>query len=91
MDRAFELVDSDGNGCIDEDEVSTLLENVYVATYGQQIEQERNNFFRGFGKSINRGNDESASAAGLTKEQFIARLKAGRAPPTSMPPPKFAA
>ena len=78
MDRAFELVDSDGNGCIDEDEVSTLLENVYVATYGQQIEQERNNFFRGFGKSINRGNDESASAAGLTKEQFIARLKALR-------------
>ena len=36
--RAFELVNSGGNGCIDEDEVSTLLENMYVATYGQQIE-----------------------------------------------------
>jgi len=68
MDRAFEQVDHDGNGLIDLDEVESLLENVYVATYGQQIEQERNNFFRGFGK--NQGSE------GLTKEQFTTRLKA---------------
>ncbi len=75
LDRAFALVDGDGNGRIDEDEVSTLLENVYVATYGQQIERERNNFFRGFGRNNNQGNDE-AERGGLTKEQFVDRLKA---------------
>eukprot|EP00579_Thalassiosira_antarctica_P031360 CAMPEP_0202033350 /NCGR_PEP_ID=MMETSP0905-20130828/66003_1 /ASSEMBLY_ACC=CAM_ASM_000554 /TAXON_ID=420261 /ORGANISM="Thalassiosira antarctica, Strain CCMP982" /LENGTH=648 /DNA_ID=CAMNT_0048597251 /DNA_START=240 /DNA_END=2186 /DNA_ORIENTATION=+ len=68
IDRAFEQVDHDGNGLIDRDEVESLLENVYVATYGQKIEQERNNFFRGFGGNPGDG--------GLTKEQFIARLKA---------------
>ena len=68
MENAFDLVDHDGNGLIDQDEVSKLLENAYVATYGQQIEQERNNFFRGFG--ANKCKD------GLTKEQFTSRLKA---------------
>ena len=67
LDRAFEQVDVDGNGSIDEDEISTLLENVYVSTFGQQIEQERNNFFRGFGRGL--------SSDGLAKEQFITRLQ----------------
>ena len=71
MNRAFKLADHDGNGLIDRDEVLTLLENVYVATYGQQIEQERNNFFWGFGNK-NQGDDDG----GLTKEQFTTRLKA---------------
>jgi len=67
LDRAFDLVDRDGNGSIDEKEISTLLENVYVSTFGQQIEQERNNFFRGFGQGSNNG---------LTKKEFITRLQA---------------
>jgi len=67
IDQAFEQADNDGNGLIDRDEVQMLLESAYVATYGQQIEQEHNNFFRGFG---NREGSE------LTKEQFISRLKA---------------
>jgi Ca2+-binding EF-hand superfamily protein len=66
IDKAFEQVDSDSNGSIDEDEIARLLEDVYIETYGQQIEKERKNFFRGFGKG----------SAQLTKEQFIARLKA---------------
>lgn len=67
LDRAFDLVDRDGNGSIDEKEILTLLESVYVSTFGQQIEQERNNFFRGFGQGRNDG---------LTREEFITRLKA---------------
>ena len=66
LDAAFDLVDDDGNGVLDEDEVLSLLESAYVATYGEQIEQERNNFFRGFGKSKSE----------LTKEEFIMRLTA---------------
>lgn len=69
LDRAFDLVDSDGNGRIDEGEVSTLLEQVYVATYGQQIQKEMKNFFKGFGKL------QFGDNLGLTKEQFITRLK----------------
>ncbi|KAL9178623.1 hypothetical protein ACHAXT_001961 [Thalassiosira profunda] len=69
IDVAFRRVDQDGNGFIDGVEILTLLEDVYVATYGQQIEQERNNFFRGFGGS-NRADE------GLTKEQFVSRLTA---------------
>lgn len=65
LDQAFDLVDSDGNGVIDKNEIMGLLEQVYIATYGQQMQQERNNFFKGFGK-----------AEELTKEQFIIRLKA---------------
>jgi endonuclease/exonuclease/phosphatase family metal-dependent hydrolase/Ca2+-binding EF-hand superfamily protein len=68
IEGAFELADADGNGIIDQDEVMTLLGDVYVATSGEKIEQERNNFFRGFGKD--NGVEE------LTKEQFITRLKA---------------
>lgn len=71
IDGAFDLVDHDGNGVIDQEEVWTLLESVYVATYGQQIEQERNNFFRGFGGS----NNDQGDDGGLTKGQFITRLK----------------
>ena len=66
LDAAFDLVDDDGNGVLDEDEVLSLLESAYVATYGEQIEQERNNFFRGFGKSKSE----------LTKKEFIMRLTA---------------
>mmetsp|Transcript_21531 Transcript_21531/g.46820 ORF Transcript_21531/g.46820 Transcript_21531/m.46820 type:complete len:808 (-) Transcript_21531:543-2966(-) len=73
LDRAFDLADHDGNGLIDLDEGLTLLESVYVATYGQQIEQERNNFFRGFGTHNN--HDDNKGGCGLTKEQFITRLK----------------
>ena len=69
LDRAFDLVDSDGNGRIDEGEVSTLLEQVYVATYGQQIQKEMKNFFKGFGKL------QIGDNLGLTKDQFITRLK----------------
>ena len=65
LDQAFDLVDSDGNGVIDANEIQSLLEQVYVATYGQKMQQERNNFFKGFG-----------TAEELTKEQFIVRLKA---------------
>ncbi|KAL7509492.1 hypothetical protein ACHAXN_006478 [Cyclotella atomus] len=64
LDLAFDQVDKDGNGVIDGEEISALLEDVYVSTYGQQIQQERNNFFRGFGKSSEE----------LTKDQFISRL-----------------
>ena len=67
LDRAFELVDCDGNGSIDEEEILSLLEKVYIETYGQQIEQERNNFFKGFG--------QGSSSDGLTKDQFVARLQ----------------
>uniref|UniRef100_A0A7S3QA10 EF-hand domain-containing protein n=1 Tax=Chaetoceros debilis TaxID=122233 RepID=A0A7S3QA10_9STRA len=69
MNRAFKLADHDGNGSIDRDEVLTLLENAYVATYGQQIEQERRNFFWGF-------DNKDQGDGGLTKEQFTNRLKA---------------
>ena len=65
LDDAFDVVDADGSGFIDSNEIVTLLEDVYVATYGQQIQQERNNFFKGFGKASEE----------LTKEQFISRLK----------------
>ena len=68
LEQAFEKVDHDGNGSIDRDEVLALLESSYVATYGQNIEQEMTNFFRGFGTK-NQGSD------GLTKDEFIARLK----------------
>ena len=67
LDRAFDLVDLDGNGSIDEEEILSLLEDVYVSTFGGQIEQERNNFFKGFGKG---------SSDGLTKQEFITRLQA---------------
>jgi hypothetical protein len=67
LDRAFDLVDLDGNGSIDDEEILSLLEDVYVSTFGGQIEQERNNFFNGFGKG---------SSDGLTKDQFVARLQA---------------
>ena len=69
LDRAFDMVDSDGNGRIDEGEISTLLEQVYVATYGQQIQKEMKNFFKGFGKL------QFGDNLGLTKDQFITRLK----------------
>ena len=65
LDDAFDAVDVDGSGLIDSYEIVTLLEDVYVATYGQQIQQERNNFFKGFGKASEE----------LTKEQFVLRLK----------------
>ncbi|KAL7549368.1 hypothetical protein ACHAWF_012639 [Thalassiosira exigua] len=68
LEKAFELVDHDGNGSIDRDEIKSLLESAYVATYGRQIEQERNNFYHGFGKD--------RAVGGLTKDQFIMRLKA---------------
>lgn len=68
IDRAFEQVDHDKNGLIDQKEIQALLKSAYVATYGQQIEQERNNFFRGFGA------DEGVG--GLTKDQFTSRLMA---------------
>jgi hypothetical protein len=72
--RSFVGTYHDGNNSrIDEGEVSTLLDNANVATYGQQIEHERKQFFRGLGKSINRGDDESASDAGLIKEQFTSK------------------
>ena len=66
LDRAFDMVDIDGNGSIDKNEILSLLEEVYVSTLGQQIKKERNNFFRGFG-------EERTS---LTKDQFITRLQA---------------
>mmetsp|Transcript_31894 Transcript_31894/g.48523 ORF Transcript_31894/g.48523 Transcript_31894/m.48523 type:complete len:737 (-) Transcript_31894:28-2238(-) len=66
IDLAFEQVDHDRNGLIDQDEIQKLLVSAYVSTYGQQIKQERKNFFRGFGA------DEGAN--GLTKDQFMNRL-----------------
>ena len=39
LDRAFDLVDLDGNGSIDDEEILSLLEDVYVSTFGGQIEQ----------------------------------------------------
>lgn len=71
LNTAFDLVDHDGNGVIDSAEVQALLEGVYVATYGQQIEQERNNFFRGFGTKNRVGDGD-----GLTRGEFVARLRA---------------
>merc|ERR1712161_146700 len=41
-------IDLDGNSFIDEEEIQKLLESVYVAKYGQQIEFERRAFFNGF-------------------------------------------
>jgi len=43
LDAAFDAVDEDKNGILDQDEVLTLLESAYVSTYGEQIVQERNN------------------------------------------------
>jgi len=43
LDAAFDAVDEDKNGILDEHEVLTLLESAYVSTYGEQIVQERNN------------------------------------------------
>ena len=67
LDQAFNLVDSDGNGVIDANEIQGLLEQVYIATYGngKKMQQERNNnnFFKSFGKTEE-----------LTKEHFIIRL-----------------
>jgi len=43
LDAAFDTVDEDKNGILDQDEVLTLLESAYVSTYGETIVQERNN------------------------------------------------
>jgi endonuclease/exonuclease/phosphatase family metal-dependent hydrolase/Ca2+-binding EF-hand superfamily protein len=67
MDRAFESIDLDGNNLVDEDEIQTLLESAYVATYGRQIEEERKKFFEGF-----RGS--KADQAGLSREQLTEKL-----------------
>lgn len=71
IDDAFDSVDEDGNGIIDQDEVLVLLESAYLSTYGAAIEQERNHLFRGFGTKPKQNTDN-----GMTKEQFISRLKA---------------
>ena len=48
ISQAFKMIDLDGNSFIDEEEIQKLLESVYVAKYGQQIEFERRAFFNGF-------------------------------------------
>jgi endonuclease/exonuclease/phosphatase family metal-dependent hydrolase/Ca2+-binding EF-hand superfamily protein len=66
MEQAFETIDLDGNNHIDEAEVQTLLESVYVATYGEKFLVEKEKFFRGFRSSDGGG--------GLTREQFAKKL-----------------
>jgi Ca2+-binding EF-hand superfamily protein/endonuclease/exonuclease/phosphatase family metal-dependent hydrolase len=66
IEQAFESVDLDGNGIIDEDEVQHLLESVYVVIYGKKIEAEKCKFFSGF----------KNSTAGLSREQFADKLLA---------------
>ena len=67
IDRAFEAIDLDGNDLIDEDEVQKLLESVYVAAYGPQIEAERNKFFNGF-------QDGKGTAVSMSREQLTKKL-----------------
>lgn len=68
IEDAFESVDLDGNGFIDQDEVQQLLGSVFISLYGQQIEEEKRAFFDGF-------KDESREA-GLTRMQFSDKLLA---------------
>lgn len=66
IEQAFQSVDLDGNGVIDEDEVQQVLESVYVAMYGNKIEADKSKFFSGF----------KSSTAGLSREQFADKLLA---------------
>ena len=70
MNQAFESIDRDGNNVIDEDEVQSLLETVYLAIYGEQIKVQRASFFSGFRES------RSVDEKGLSREQFVEKLTA---------------
>jgi mRNA deadenylase 3'-5' endonuclease subunit Ccr4 len=82
IEQAFESVDLDGNGIIDEDEVQQLLESVYVAMYGKtieaekcnekQIEEEKEKFFGRFHVRA----ATTLYQGGLSLEQFTERLLA---------------
>jgi len=78
--RAFDSIDLDGNNQIDEDEIQTLLETVFVATYGEKIEKERKQFYAGFiqdsSGTIISEEVYTAATAGLSREQFTDRLLA---------------
>ena len=65
MEQAFEQIDLDGNSLLDEDEVRTLLESVYVFVDGQKIEQQRTKFFTDFQKKC-----LMTDLKDLTREQF---------------------
>ena len=46
IDVAFERIDIDGSGRIDEEEIQMLLEDVYIHVFGrEEIEKERRRFF----------------------------------------------
>lgn len=70
MEQAFESIDLDGNNHIDENEVQSLLESVYVATYGEKIRVEKEKFFQGFRQT------EEQDGKGLTREQFAMKIGA---------------
>ena len=70
MKQAFESIDLDGNNVIDENEIQSLLESVYLAIYGEQIKAQRTNFFNGFQES------RQVDQKGLPREQFIEKLSA---------------
>ena len=77
IEDAFERVDLDRNGIIDEDEVKKLLDSVYIALYGKEmgdrIEREKEKFFGNF------SDDENMIVnGGLTLDQFKERLLALR-------------
>jgi len=65
IEHAFDSVDLDGNGSIDEDEVKQLLGSVYVSLYGPKIEEEKREFFSEF---------NNPSANGLRRDQFGGKL-----------------
>ena len=69
VQQAFESLDLDGNNLIDDNEVQMLLEQVFLATYGQNIEKQRDEFFALFQSS-------PIDKKGLSREQFAERLVA---------------
>mmetsp|Transcript_55862 Transcript_55862/g.62469 ORF Transcript_55862/g.62469 Transcript_55862/m.62469 type:complete len:910 (-) Transcript_55862:62-2791(-) len=79
LKHAFESIDLDGNDLIDEEEIQKLLESVYVATYGSQIEEERREFFQGFHRSGGESTttiDPPGVLLLLSRDQFAERLRA---------------
>jgi len=72
LEAAFQAIDLDGNNCIDADELDALLQSVYMATYGKEIEKDKKKFFGRF-----YGNATSTSyRGGLSLQQFTERLLA---------------
>jgi len=73
LQTAFQAVDLDGNSYIEEEEIEVLLQNAYLATYGERIQKEKEKLF---GKFFD--NNTMATNGGLTLDQFKERLLALR-------------